>query len=67
MPVAMPQPTTPMAGPPSAGSPGVFYPGELEHLREIDRRRDGIAVEEATWAKLRELATGYGQAEKLAL
>ncbi len=53
--------------PPSAGSPGVFYPGELEHLREIDRRRDGIAVEEATWAKLQELAAGYGLAEKLAL
>ncbi len=53
--------------PPSAGSPGVFYPGELEHLREVERRRDGIAVEDATWAKLCELAAGYGISDTLGL
>jgi uncharacterized oxidoreductase len=42
--------------PPSEGSPGVFYPGEIEHQREQQRLRDGIAVEDATWDKLRTLA-----------
>jgi uncharacterized oxidoreductase len=51
----------------SAGSPGVFYPGELEHLREVERRRDGVAVEDTTWGKLRDLAAGYGISEKLGL
>ena len=44
------------ATPPSEGSPGVFYPGEIEHIREQQRRRDGIDVEDATWDKLRALA-----------
>jgi uncharacterized oxidoreductase len=51
--------------PPAAGSPGVFYPGELEHLREIERKRDGIEIEDATWQKLAALAAGYGLTEKL--
>ncbi|KRR29934.1 Ldh family oxidoreductase [Bradyrhizobium retamae] len=45
--------------PPSEGSPGVFYPGEIEHVREQQRRRDGIEVEDATWEKLKALATDY--------
>jgi uncharacterized oxidoreductase len=45
--------------PPSEGSNGVFYPGEIEHLREQERRRNGIEVEDATWDKLRTLATEY--------
>ncbi len=48
------------ATPPSEGSPGVYYPGELEHLRAVDRRRDGISVEDATWKKLAALAAEYG-------
>jgi LDH2 family malate/lactate/ureidoglycolate dehydrogenase len=55
------------ATPPSEGSPGVFYPGELEHLREQQRRASGIDVEEATWAKLRKLAAEYGLAAELGL
>ncbi|MGH6717539.1 MAG: Ldh family oxidoreductase, partial [Bradyrhizobium sp.] len=35
--------------PPSEGSQGVFYPGEIEYLREQQRRKDGIAIEDATW------------------
>jgi hypothetical protein len=27
--------------PPSEGSRGVFYPGEVEHLRELERRKNG--------------------------
>jgi uncharacterized oxidoreductase len=38
----------------------VLYPGEVEHLREQERRKSGIDVEDATWAKLRQLADGYG-------
>ena len=46
--------------PPSEGSPGVFYPGELEFLRERERREAGIEVEDVTWAKLMDLGTGFG-------
>src|ERR1700716_1307818 len=48
------------ATPPSAGSSGVFYPGEIEYLREQERRASGIDLEAATWQKLQSLAAGYG-------
>jgi LDH2 family malate/lactate/ureidoglycolate dehydrogenase len=51
--------------PPSEGSPGVFYPGEMEFRRERERSQSGIAVEDATWNKLRALAAEYGLATKL--
>jgi uncharacterized oxidoreductase len=47
------------ATPPSEGSPGVFYPGEVEHLREQQRKVSGIEIEDATWDKLRALAGEY--------
>jgi LDH2 family malate/lactate/ureidoglycolate dehydrogenase len=53
--------------PPSQGSRGVFYPGEVEHLREQERRQNGIEVEDATWEKLRALARDYGLAKELDL
>jgi LDH2 family malate/lactate/ureidoglycolate dehydrogenase len=53
------------ATPPAEGSQGVFYPGEIEHRREQDRRANGIEVEDATWEKLRSLAEGYGIAGRL--
>jgi len=53
--------------PPSEGSPGVFYPGEVEHIREQQRRRDGIEIEDATWDKLKALATDYKLAAELGL
>ncbi|MBV9237718.1 MAG: Ldh family oxidoreductase, partial [Xanthobacteraceae bacterium] len=40
----------------SEGSTGVFYPGEVEHLREQERRKNGIEIEDATWTTLRKLA-----------
>jgi uncharacterized oxidoreductase len=55
------------ATPPAEGSAGVFYPGELEHRREAERAGTGIAVEDATWEKLRQLAAKHGLAAKLAL
>ncbi|MDI3305589.1 MAG: Ldh family oxidoreductase [Acetobacteraceae bacterium] len=53
------------ATPPSEGSRGVLYPGEIEHKQEIERSRDGIEIEDATWKKLRGLAEAAGLAEKL--
>ena len=53
--------------PPSEGSSGVFYPGEVEYLREQKRRREGIEVEDATWDRLRALADGYKLAAELGL
>jgi uncharacterized oxidoreductase len=50
---------------PAEGSSGVYYPGEIEHLREQDRRENGIEVEDTTWYKLRSLAEGYGLADQL--
>ncbi|MGB8548070.1 MAG: Ldh family oxidoreductase, partial [Xanthobacteraceae bacterium] len=41
----------------SEGSTGVFYPGEVEYLREQERRNSGIEIEDATWKKLRTLAS----------
>jgi LDH2 family malate/lactate/ureidoglycolate dehydrogenase len=53
--------------PPAEGSKGVLYPGEIEHMRQEDRRANGIEVEDATWYKLRDLAEGYGLADQLGL
>ncbi len=55
------------ATPPSEGSPGVFYPGEVEHICEQQRRKSGIDVEDATWDKLRTLAGDYGLTAELDL
>jgi uncharacterized oxidoreductase len=46
--------------PPSEGSKGVLYPGEIEHRAELQRRQDGIEIEEATWQKLGALAKELG-------
>jgi uncharacterized oxidoreductase len=45
--------------PPAEGSSGVFYPGEIEFLRERQRRKNGLEIEDATWDKLRALAGEY--------
>lgn len=52
---------------PSAGSSGVFYPGEIEYWREQERRQTGIEVEDATWRKLQSLAEHYGLTAELDL
>jgi LDH2 family malate/lactate/ureidoglycolate dehydrogenase len=49
------------------GAERVYYPGEIEHLHEQERRRDGIPIEEATWEVLRKLAAELGCAERLGL
>ena len=53
--------------PPADGSSGVLYPGEIEHRREQDRRKNGIDVEDATWSKIKALAAEYGLADRLGL
>lgn len=53
------------ATPPAQGFTEVLYPGEIEYRREQERRSNGIEVEETTWGKLRDLAQGYGIADKL--
>src|SRR5579862_2010472 len=53
--------------PPSEGSQGVFYPGEIEFLREQERHKSGIEVEDATWDKLRALAREYKLSAELDL
>ena len=53
--------------PPSEGSTGVFYPGEVEFLREQKRKVEGIEIEDATWDKLRNLAGEYKLANELDL
>src|SRR4051812_5767718 len=55
------------ATPPSEGSTGVFYPGEVEYIREQQRRVSGIDVEDATWDRLRALAGEYKIAAELDL
>lgn len=55
------------ATPPSEGSAGVLYPGEVEFRSETKRRAEGIAIEDATWKKLTALATEYGIAAELGM
>ncbi|MSP03790.1 MAG: Ldh family oxidoreductase [Acetobacteraceae bacterium] len=50
---------------PSKGSPGVYYPGEVEHMKELVRAKEGIEVEDSTWKKLAELAAANGLTQKL--
>jgi uncharacterized oxidoreductase len=55
------------ATPPSEGSSGVLYPGEIEYLRAQQRKVDGIEIEDATWDKLRALAGDYKLTAELGL
>ena len=45
----------------------IYYPGEVEHINTVRHLKDGIDVEEPTWAKLVELADEYGIKEELNL
>jgi uncharacterized oxidoreductase len=53
------------ATPPAQGFTEVFYPGEVEFRKEQDRRQNGVPIEDATWKRLQDMATGYGIADKL--
>jgi uncharacterized oxidoreductase len=43
----------------------VLYPGEMEHAREIERKRDGVEIEDSTWGKLSDLAEASGLSAQL--
>ena len=53
------------ATPPAQGVKEIYYPGEVEFLKEKDRRANGITVEDATWGKLKDLAQQFGLTSKL--
>ena len=46
--------------PTMAGVERVYYPGEIEHLRASRKRREGIEIPPATWARLADLGAGLG-------
>ena len=43
----------------------IYYPGELEYLREQKKKADGIFVEDSTWSELSALAEKYGVSSQL--
>jgi LDH2 family malate/lactate/ureidoglycolate dehydrogenase len=53
------------ATPPAQGFTEVFYPGEVEFRKEQDRLKNGVPIEDATWKRLHDMATGFGIADKL--
>jgi uncharacterized oxidoreductase len=55
------------ATPLAQGFTEVFYPGEVEYRKEQDRSKNGVPIEDATWNRLKDLAKGYGIADKLGL
>jgi LDH2 family malate/lactate/ureidoglycolate dehydrogenase len=48
------------ATPPADGFEEVLYPGEIEYRTEQRRRREGIPIEAATWARLGQIGTRFG-------
>ena len=48
------------SSPPASGFRGVFYPGEPEWLSERRRRREGIFIEDDTWARISALIREHG-------
>ena len=48
------------ASPPAPGFSDVLYPGEIEHLTEQTRRREGIFVEDSTWEEITTLMQSLG-------
>jgi uncharacterized oxidoreductase len=47
---------------PAPGSPGVMIPGEPERRQRAAHAREGIAVDDATWAQIRAIAAERGVA-----
>jgi len=47
------------------GVKNIYYPGEVEYLKEQDRKKNGIEVDDKTWALFKELGAKYGIADKI--
>ena len=45
----------------------MLYPGEIEHIKEQDRRKNGVEVEDATWTRLKMLARGWKLVDQLGM
>jgi LDH2 family malate/lactate/ureidoglycolate dehydrogenase len=55
--------STPLA----PGFSEIYYPGEIEYINTQRNLKEGVFVEDSTWAKLTALAEEYGLAGELAL
>ena len=55
------------ATPPMKGVKEVLYPGEVEWMKEQDRSKNGIDVDDNTWKKYEALAKKYNVADKVKL
>jgi LDH2 family malate/lactate/ureidoglycolate dehydrogenase len=53
------------SSPLAPGSEGIFLPGELEHRREVERRRHGAPIENGQLAELRALGEELGLETRL--
>lgn len=51
--------------PKAKGVDRIYYPGEVEHLKTQTFLKDGIEVEDNTWAELKKLAEEFGVAKQL--
>ena len=52
---------------PQKGVKEIYYPGEVEYLREQDRLKNGIEVDDKTWQQYRAIAAKHGIEKKIAL
>ena len=46
--------------PPAPGFSEVYYPGEIEYRTELQRRENGIFIEDETWRQISELMAEVG-------
>ena len=53
--------------PKAAGVDRIFYPGEIEHFNTQRNLKEGIDVEDKTWAELTALAEEYGLTRQLGM
>jgi LDH2 family malate/lactate/ureidoglycolate dehydrogenase len=51
--------------PKAKGVDRIYYPGEVEYLKTQTFLKDGIEVEDNTWAELKKLAEEFGVAKQL--
>ena len=51
--------------PKATGVDRIYYPGEVEHVRTQSNLKEGIEVEDKTWAELKGLAEEYGVTQQL--
>jgi uncharacterized oxidoreductase len=50
---------------PQKGVKEIYYPGEVEYLKEQDRLKNGIEVDDKTWDNFKKLGAKYGIADKI--